>query len=305
MNEEYILLKNIEKFGEKYCENYLQYNIEELETNWWTALKFVFARSFMRGRSDKLSNEYYTYAIQILEEQFKIGKEDNEKSFELLLKFYKRGLFDKDLILNFKKKYNLGRKNSVKNDKFTEEVKKKNRIVQALTTKREITIEWDTKVYRKEIYLGYDEDIMMVLDVLKYLAMKEKRYNLYSYIKNGISKDIEKIYSELLELRAIKYKITSLILRDIILLNIEELDIRKEFLEMIFPIDTWVEKIFEILDKSSDDIELIVMRYIDKCLKYKIHPALFAAGLWYIGYNSLNITLNYFLRNYEIDDKKL
>lgn len=305
MDEEYIFLKNVEKFGKKYCHTYLQYDISELETNWWLSLKYVLYRSFLRGRNDKLSNEYYTFTVKVLEKIFKLQMISLKKSFDLVLQCNKQRLFNKNDILNFKSKYKLGKSNSVTDQRFDEEVKNKNKIIKELTTKRLVTMKWDSDTYEKNIYLGNDKDIIVVLEILGFMAQNKERHNLYTYIQTGISKDIQQISKELMKLKGVKYKVSSLILRDIVLLNMNKLIIEKASMETIFPIDTWVKTMFKKIEPSSSDVESTVMKYIDKCMIYEIHPALFAAGLWYIGFHSLDITLNNFLRIYEIDEKKM
>ena len=52
------IIRNIETLGDRYISKYLSYwQKEELDNNWWGALKFFFGHSFMRGRRDELSNE--------------------------------------------------------------------------------------------------------------------------------------------------------------------------------------------------------------------------------------------------------
>lgn len=85
-------MKNIEKLGERYCKKYLDsWDKEKLQNNWWEALKFFFSHSFMRGRRDKLSNEYYNFTLKILEDYFSITNGNLEGAYEELKK--KRGIF--------------------------------------------------------------------------------------------------------------------------------------------------------------------------------------------------------------------
>jgi len=67
------IMRNIEQLGERYCRKYLDsWNKEKLQNNWWEALKFFFSHSFMRGRRDELSNEYYYFTIGTLKDHFYI-----------------------------------------------------------------------------------------------------------------------------------------------------------------------------------------------------------------------------------------
>jgi len=168
------LMKNIEQLGERYCKKHLsRWDKSQLKDNWWEALKFFFYHSFMRGRRDKLSNEYCSFATTVLQEYFSIGSEVLDESYERLEQM--KGFFNKDIILNFKKRRNLGRKNSVKHLEFKKEVASKNPIISTLLTPRKIPIEWDNNVYMKKIFLGNEEDIMMVLDVLKLVSQGTKK----------------------------------------------------------------------------------------------------------------------------------
>jgi hypothetical protein len=59
MNDRVTLLKNIELLGRIYCTRYLDWDRDKLESDWFTALSFFFGNSFMRGRRDEMSNEYF------------------------------------------------------------------------------------------------------------------------------------------------------------------------------------------------------------------------------------------------------
>lgn len=99
-SENMIFLKNIEQLGEEYCERYLKdWCTANLENNWWEALKFFFGRSFMRGRRDKLSNEYYHFTIKALEKYFN-PIQDLNNAYKKILEH--RKYFGKEIILNFK-----------------------------------------------------------------------------------------------------------------------------------------------------------------------------------------------------------
>ncbi len=100
MNEQEIIRK-IESYGDDYCRDYLEeWDDEVLSTNWWEALKFFFAHSFMRGRQDTLSNEYYYFAVSILKDYFSING-DLDICYSQLKSF--REYYGKRWLLNFKK----------------------------------------------------------------------------------------------------------------------------------------------------------------------------------------------------------
>ena len=118
----------------------------------------------------------------------------------------------------------------------------------------------------------------------------DNRKNIYSYFKNEITNSgVKKAYDELVKIRGIGDKIASFIIRDIGLIN-SGLIIRDSDYEMAFPVDTWVRKIapkFDCNEKDSD--EQIKIYLIKKCKDCKVDPLRFAAGLWYLGFNSLDL----------------
>jgi len=58
-----------------------------------------------------------------------------------------------------------------------------------------------------------------------------------------------------------------------------------------FPIDTWVYRVAKKLGCRSRHIEEIKECLIEKCIKSKVEPLKFAAGLWFLGFHSLDILL--------------
>ncbi len=290
-------MRNIELLGERYCRKYLDFwNKERLQNNWWEALKFFFSHSFMRGRRDELSNEYYYFTIRTLEDYFSITNGNLDNSYEGLKE--QKEHFDKECILTFKKDKNLGRGNSVKHEDFKKEVTERNPIIKLLIDPKKVEVEWNNKTYNKKIFLGNDEDVMMVLDVLKVIS-SDNRKNIYNYFKNTIANSgVKKAYDELIGMRAISDKIATFIIRDIGLIN---LGIVNKDYEKAFPVDTWVNKIARKIGCSGESIEDIKNYLIKKCEEADIDPLKFAAGLWFLGFHSLDILLENCLREIEIE----
>ena len=80
-----IIMQNLEYLGGKYCERYLSFlNVKDLESNWWKALEFFFSHSFMRGRSDELSEKYLSFTLNVLRKFLKIGNVSLGKSYKML-----------------------------------------------------------------------------------------------------------------------------------------------------------------------------------------------------------------------------
>ena len=120
-----IIMQNLEYLGGKYCERYLSFlNVKDLESNWWKALEFFFSHSFMRGRRDKLSNEYHLFTISVLEEYFSIKGQGLTNAYNSLKN--QNSFFDKNMILNFKEKKNIRFGNSIKDKDFEMEISSKN-----------------------------------------------------------------------------------------------------------------------------------------------------------------------------------
>jgi len=285
------IFKNIERLGEKYCERYLScWKTPVLERNWWEALKFFFSHSFMRGRRDKLSNEYYFFTKDILEYKY-VRNASLDKAYRRLTR--DRKYFDKRILLDFKRSRNLMKKNSIKHQDFKSNIASKNPIIKLFVTSREVEIEWDNEIYRKTVSLGNDTDIMMVLDVLKFISSEPQRRNIYTHLKHLMEKEgIKNVFDMLVssEFRGISDKIASFTIRDILMMN-PRVEIDREDYLMAFPIDTWVTKISKKMGFDSEKIKKIKTYFLEKCINYRIDPLKFNAGLWYLGFHSLDILL--------------
>ena len=283
-----MFLKKIEDYGREYERELINtYPDDGLISDWWSALEFVFSRTFMRGRSDKLSNMYLQFTLDVLKKEYKIDMIDRDESFSLLKQNEKH--YDKQIILNFIEKYTLNKKNSIKHENFQSEVIQNNPIIEKLVNKKRIDFSWGNKVEPKEIHLGNQEDVMMVLDILKITA-KEK--NIYSYIKEMINdKGLNHAYVELNKIRAIADKISTFVLRDICM---NDRGIKVDNYEYVFPIDTWVSQIALKINCTGSPSE-VKHCLITKCKNANCDPMLFAVGLWYVGFHSLDILLNMLL----------
>jgi hypothetical protein len=287
---ENLIIKNIEKLGDKYCLIYLDYwNKEELIENWWESLQFFFSHSFMRGRKDKLSNEYYFFTIEVLKDLFAVNENELDISYKRLLE--QKEYLDSGYILNFKSDKGIGKGNSIKHNNFKKDVAEKNPIIKRLITPTEVEVKWDNKAYIKKISLGNDADIMMVLDVLNFITSHISRKNIYDYLKDSIEKyGIKVPYNELIAIRSIADKIASFIIRDILLLNPEIKILFKDY-KKAFPVDTWVIRIARKLGCKSENIDEVKEYLISRCDEFGINPFKFAAGLWFLGFRSLDILL--------------
>jgi len=289
------LIKNIERLGERYCRKYLDsWNNKRLEGDWWEALKFFFSHSFMRGRRDELSTEYYYFTIRTLESYFSISNQILDRDYKKIKE--RKEYFNKKCILKFKKEKKIGRGNSIKHEDFRNEIAEKNPIIKLLITPAKLEIKWDNETYNKKIFLGNDEDVMMVLDVLKFISDDNK--NIYNYLRNTIvNSGVKTAYEELTKMRAISDKIATFTIRDVGLINSGI--VNKDY-EWAFPVDTWVSKIARKLGCNDKGIEEIKQYLIEKSKGTNIDPLKFAAGLWFLGVHSLDILLENCLEEIEI-----
>lgn len=312
------VIKNLEVWGDEYYKKYLQqYKDLDLDKDekWLEALKFFFSHSFMRGRPDKLSNEYCSFTIKTLEDHI-FNKNSNDPYEEL--KTQKEHLKKKDIqelknILKLKKELGKKDENIEKGNENLEESKKKikeNPIIESLTTPKKIKVKWDNKPYTKEISLENEVDIIMVLDVLKFISDDDNKKNIYQYLKktiigNAASKEsgIKTAYDKLTKIEYIGDKLAAFIIRDIILLINPDIEIKYDDYKLIFPVDTWVTKIAHKLGCSSSE-DAIKHFFIEKCIKDTstdsakvVKVAKVAAGLWFFGYNSLDILIENCLKN--------
>src|SRR3989442_6438216 len=143
-------LQKLQGFENRYCNEYLyeKYQRRELESNWWKALEFVFDRVFMRGRGDKLSNEYKTFTICSLRRHFGVSAHSKLRQAESKLERERR-LFGANWIREFKARHHLGRKNALTQAAFAREVAARNSLIKTLTTLAKTEIAWhesrDTK----------------------------------------------------------------------------------------------------------------------------------------------------------------
>jgi len=298
MNSNKKIIKNIERLGERYRRKYLDiWDKEALENNWLDALNFFFSHSFMRGRSDKLSNEYHLFTISVLEDYFSIKDQGLTNAYNSLKN--QNSFFDKNMILNFKEKKNIRIGNSIKNKDFEIEISSKNPLIEILLTQKEIEVKWNNKSYNKKIHLGNDKDIIMVLDVLDFISSENIKMNIYNYLKNKIKTGIKSAYKELIKIYAVGDKIAAFTIRDIGMMNLKNISTDIRF---AFPVDTWVFKIAKKLGCEDMNIENVKSFFIEICEKNKINPLKVNAGLWFLGFNSLDILLDN-LGNIEILDK--
>ena len=292
------IIRNIAILGERYRKEHLgKQDVKELQQNWWKALTFFFDHAFYRGRRDQLSYEYCSFTKETLKEYFKIDKLGLEESYRRMKNM--KHLFDKEVILEFKSKNRQDKKivNSLSEElreNFQKEISSKNDLINRLITEKEIELKRNHKKYIKNVCINNDEDLMMVLDTLKFISSDNRKKNIYNFLKDTIANyGPKKAYEELIQLRAVSDKIATFTIRDIGLLNPGLITYDYEF---AFPIDTWVRQIAKKLRCQEKESDSQIKKFlINKCKRApaQIDPLKFAAGLWYLGFHAINLAWEY------------
>jgi len=283
MHSESVLLKNIELLGERYIQEHVRsLDKDRLERDWWEALKFFFSRSFMRGRRDELSARYYEFTVEALKEYFAINETNKEEAYSRLVAQREFYCIAKML-----------KKKSLKSYPEFSAIVESNPIIKALTDK--------TKARKDSLALGNIGDIVMVLEVLAFISEGEHKSNIYSYMIGKINgeADTKTLFRELLGMKYVGDKIAAFIIRDILLLN-PGLKLKDDEYEFAFPVDTWVNQIAEKLGCNRKTIEGTKKCLIQKASENSLNVFKFAAGLWYLGFNSLEVLLNGYMDRHEL-----
>jgi len=302
--EQDIILKNLEYLGQKYCQRYLsEWDPEILEKNWWEGLKFFLIHSFMRGRKDELSNAYYYFTIEVLAEIYINKSRSIEEAYGRL--FSDKIYFNKNIILELKKQNKIGKNSFQQNPRVRALVLMKNPLVEQMISPRKIKFEWNKRIFERQVHLGNDTDIFMVLDVLRFITSEPKQKSIYKFIKDMIKDHKVSDAYNLLKgshLYGISDKIASFIIRDILLLN-PMIDIKGDDLKMAFPVDTWVRKLSHRLGFPGDNTDEIRNYFINLCCKEGINAPKMAAGMWYLGFHSLDVLIDNCLDNFEFQSR--
>jgi len=258
-------------YGNEYKKNYLEkWEINKMRDNSFEAFKFFIHHSFMRGRKDELSNKYSTFAIEELKPYF-----NNSKKLGKLV----------EICIKLKRiKKNSGRKNIINQDGF----KKLNYDIINNLTKKE--------------GLRNGNDLILLMDILMWVQKNENK-NIFVYFENKVkSNKLKEANLELQNIYGIGDKIASFILRDIILLsNINLKDIND--LKYAFPVDTWIAQVATKLLNKSFDVKKPnkLKNYVLKNFSKKNLPYM-AAGLWYLGANSLEILVD-LIKNNKVNEQ--
>lgn len=292
-----ILLRNIETLGIRFRKEHLGiWDIPRLELDWFYALDFLLGRNFMRGRNDELSNVFLSFTIDRLHHLLHPSDRLGE-AYSILKEHYAKGQLDSSTILGFKKRHEMkGTANSITHEAFGQEIAATNPVVKLLTTTCDVTVKWPSE-YQKATCLNNERDLMMVMDTLQLVCQPDCQ-NIYVYlvkqIKAGHTKTAYKILDDLSQ---VGDKLASMTIRDICMM---QPGLILEDSNDVFPVDIWVRRIAEMLGCDAKKASGIKLFFQERCTEYGIDITLFAAGMWYLGANSLTILVNDFIGAYEI-----
>lgn len=296
-----ILLSNIETLGRRFQEEHLgKWRRGNLESDWFSALHFLLERNFMRGRRDELSAAFLWFTIDRLRHLLR-PTDGLEVAYRKLTEHHQAGHLDSSIIADFKKRHRLrGTANSISHKDFDIEIAAINPVAKLLTTKQEVTVEWP-KAHRRETRLSNDKDLRMVMDTLSLICEPDAQ-NVYSFLMRQINENgAQTAYNTLSTIHAVGDKLASMTIRDLGMMNPGL--IRMEF-GNVFPVDTWVRRVALLLDCDAESAGEIKSFFQQKCDEAGIDIMLFAAGMWYVGANSLRVVFEDFIGQFRIPPRE-
>lgn len=122
--------------------------------------------------------------------------------------------------------------------------------------------------------------------------------------------DLKNLYCHLDHVKGIGPKIAKLYLRDMLMLYVNSLNQGEKFLhkinsdqvKLVYPIDTWVEKISGQILGVKGDKEKIAEIIINKCMNLGVSPIYVNHGIYYIGARSQEFLLDnlYHIREFKV-----
>ena len=310
-----VVLGNLEWLGGQYCAEYLRcFDLNRLRANWWAGLYFVLSRSFMRGRSDDLSMRYFNHAFCIMARQFAIDETELDGALSRLIN--RSDEFSRERVETYIKQ-------APKGCHCPAQVNQPD-LLRDLCPHTQSHTDTFARTRAGSLPLNNEGDLKMLAAVLRQVV--ETR-NIFVRVEQLVRESgIAEAYEFLLgyetvihagKSRALKRfpyigdKIAGLIIRDICLLNqlppnigpsILNSDTARADLRRVFPVDTWVRKIarkigwddaYEVADEEIKDF------FLDRCENR--NPAKVAAGIWYLGFNALDLFIDRVLIKYRLD----
>lgn len=125
----------------------------------------------------------------------------------------------------------------------------------------------------------------------KFIVPRCKDENIYNYLFRSVEdKGVYSTFNQLKEIKEVADKISSFIIRDVILISRLRLEATDKSINCLFPIDTYIENLFESFGvklknrRLPNNIKKILLSDGDSFKLAKI-----SAGLWYMHFYSFDI----------------
>lgn len=139
-----------------------------------------------------------------------------------------------------------------------------------------------------------ENDRLMVLSLINFVQSKKQKnilVHIIGQIKNG---KIKGVYNELDSLRSFGQKVTSFVLRDIVVIYELRKHLKKNEFQFVQPIDTWVHRVSKSMEivKRKNIYTREPIDIVNVCIKYGVDPINYNQGAWYIGANSFKVLMN-------------
>jgi len=159
-----------------------------------------------------------------------------------------------------------------------------------------------TRVAKRDSKKVHPLDIMFLQSASNDFIPKLERdeFNVRKFCVRFLREhDLESLFKHLKEIKGVGSKIASLYLRDMLVLYDDSLPSNKKFLDklsdkqilLVYPIDTWVNKISKKLLDEKGNKTIIAEKLIEECRKLGVSPIYVNHGIWYLGARSQEFLL--------------
>lgn len=249
----------LERIGREYLDLWCRNKPFDIKA--YEALRDFIRFGFYRNRRDELADRYIQCAQTALDEVW----EESKKDFEIL---QKRG---DDLVITFKKKVQ---------ENFSER----------------------KPVVRKKAETHPTDDIFLRSVCRDFIPrLRDYAYNVRKLCQAYFEKrDLQMLYDEIIDVKGVGPKIASLFLRDMLLLYGRQHWKNKKWLEtlsgkemeLVYPVDTWVEQIQVRLMRVSKTQKHITTLFIKKCEDFGVNALYVNHGMWFVGAKARDFLLD-------------
>lgn len=282
-------MRNLEWLGDRYCcEHLREYDINELLNNPTSALRFVLASAFQRGRGFDLSNRYFNYADQVLLSRLPNMAEGSQALKPLANELSVQRIDE-----------HINRVSDIRCDCLNNPPERNPSLAHALCPHLKEHSTDFLATNPPALPLNNSKDLKMVGGVIDLASrigniLAQLNANLvqdgplaaYTYLTTGEGR-----------VRYIGEKIAALLIQDLCLLTdyraADNRD-RKE-LRGLFPVDTLVTRVAQAFRAPTNTTNAIKDFFIESCTTH--NPAKIAAGIWYMARQPLALFVELCLPN--------